>query len=92
MLAWGDKSYDCYRRYRYTAIQNPSTQLSAWPKKHEEHATLQLARVHDLNGSAGLAAVRAEGLDGLDDFQSLGNLAKHNVLAIEPAANNGAAG
>ncbi len=50
---------------------------------------LQLARSLDDDLGAGLASLRAVGLDALDNIHALNNLAKDNVLAIEPGGLHG---
>jgi hypothetical protein len=46
---------------------------------------LQLAGVGDCDCLGGLAGLRANSLDFLDDVHALNDFAEHNVLAIEPA-------
>ena len=43
----------------------------------------ELARGGDADGRAGGAALRADGLDLLDDVQALGHGAEDDVLAVE---------
>lgn len=56
-----------------------------------QHNYVHLAdtRLGDLDTAAGLAAARALSLDGLDDVHAVNDLAKHDVLAVEPAGDNG---
>mmetsp|Transcript_62886 Transcript_62886/g.167235 ORF Transcript_62886/g.167235 Transcript_62886/m.167235 type:complete len:264 (+) Transcript_62886:135-926(+) len=48
------------------------------------HRHLELARVDDLHLLGGLAALAAHRLHRLDDIQALDDLAKDDVLAVEP--------
>jgi hypothetical protein len=52
--------------------------------------SLQLARLLDGDGLGGLSGLGADLLDGLDDVETLDNLAEDNVLAIEPRGLDGA--
>jgi hypothetical protein len=53
-------------------------------------ASLQLARLLDGDGLGGLSGLGADLLDGLDDVETLDNLAEDDVLAIEPRGLDGA--
>mmetsp|Transcript_23988 Transcript_23988/g.59555 ORF Transcript_23988/g.59555 Transcript_23988/m.59555 type:complete len:284 (+) Transcript_23988:144-995(+) len=54
------------------------------------HRHLELARVDDLHLLGGLAALAAHRLHRLDDIQALDDLAKDDVLAVEPRRLDGA--
>ena len=56
-----------------------------------QHSYVHLAdtRLGDPDTAAGLAAARALSLDGLDDVHAVNDLTEHNVLAVEPAGDNG---
>ena len=47
------------------------------------------AAVRDLDLLAGLAALGAQLLDRLDDVHALGDLAEHDVLAVQPRGDHG---
>ena len=49
-----------------------------------------LARVSDDDRLGGLAALGAEGLNGLDHLKALRDISEHNVLAVEPVGLDGA--
>ncbi len=52
--------------------------------------SLELSAVGDDDLLGGLAGLRANSLDGLDDIQALNNLAEDNVLAVQPGAGDSA--
>ena len=51
---------------------------------------LELSAVGDDDGRRSLSRLRAHSLDGLHDVQTLGHLAEHDVLAIQPSGLHGA--
>ena len=50
---------------------------------------LELAAVSDLNLGLGLSRRGSLLLNELDEVHSLGDLAKHNVLSVQPAGDDG---
>lgn len=52
--------------------------------KSYPHVNLKLTAVSNGDLGLGLAAVRAVGLDALDNVHSFDNLSENNVLAIQP--------
>ena len=54
------------------------------------HRLGELAAVGDHDLLGGLAGGGTDALDGLDDFQTLGHGAEHDVLAVEPGGLHGA--
>jgi hypothetical protein len=57
---------------------------------HLQLISLQLARLLDGDGLGGLSGLGADLLDGLDDVETLDDLAEDDVLTVEPRGLDGA--
>lgn len=75
---------DCKRDVLKTTYDKERRQQTA-----KTGRVLQLTAVSDDNLLGGLATVRADGLNSLNDVHTLNNLAEDDVLAIEPSSLHG---
>eukprot|EP00962_Isochrysis_galbana_P029193 scaffold9322_cov120-Isochrysis_galbana.AAC.5 len=58
--------------------------MDAWPASHAPARLRELAAVADDHRLGCLARLGADGLDGLDHIQALGDVPEDDVLAVEP--------